>query len=77
MIRGGHLGRGTGDTECTSQRVGVNRRRVCRFAGSLLFIHALGGTLCTPVSPRWPPLDTVVNVRMCKRFIADFAQSQH
>jgi hypothetical protein len=33
-----------GDTECTSQRVGKNRRRV-------VFTHALRGTLCTPCYP--------------------------
>jgi hypothetical protein len=44
--RGGHLGVGTGGTECTSQRLGknrrcqqtcLNRRRVFRFAGNVGF----------------------------------------
>jgi hypothetical protein len=56
LPRGGHLG-DTGDTECTSQHVGKNRRcqrvflsrrRVCRSAGSVGFTHALRGTFCTP-----------------------------
>ena len=57
--RGGHLG-STGGTECTSQRVGknrrcqrmcLNRRRVCRFAGSVGFYPRAARYILYPPYP--------------------------
>jgi hypothetical protein len=55
-------------TECTSQRVGenrrcqqtcLNRRRVCRFAGSIGFYHHCEVHSVLPAPPKCPPLPLV------------------
>ena len=81
LTRGGHPWWGYKGTECTSQRVGknrrcqqtcLNRRRVCRFAGSVGFYpRAARYILCTPcILPlRCPPLTLNVKFIFCSKWI--------
>jgi hypothetical protein len=60
----------TGGRECTSQRVGKNRRCQCMsqqtFAGSVGFTHTLRGIFCTPRCPPLTRTQVPVTLRLYK-----------